>query len=49
MVGRLAHTHDMSEEPDGTNPLLFTAVFLIGIVALVALLYGLAWLMWAGK
>ena len=39
----------MEEEPDSTNPLLFTAVLLVGIVVVVALLYGVVWLMWAGN
>jgi hypothetical protein len=39
----------MDEEPDGTNPLLFTAVLLMGMVVVGAVLYGVVWLMWAGS
>ena len=49
MCRRLAHTADMDEQPDGTNPLLFTAVFLVGVIVVVAVVYGLVWLMWAGN
>jgi hypothetical protein len=39
----------MDGQPDSTNPLLFTAVFLVGVVVVVAALYGFFWLMWAGN
>ena len=39
----------MDRQPDDTNPLLFTAVFLVGVVVVVAVLYGLVWLMYAGN
>lgn len=49
MSGRPAHTDDMDEQPDTTDPLLFTAVVLVGVVVAVAALYGFFWLMWAGN
>jgi len=39
----------MDEQPDGTNPLLFTTLFVVGLVVVVALVYGFIWLMWAGN
>jgi hypothetical protein len=47
--GRVAHTDVEEDEPDDTNPLLFTAVFLGGVVVVVATLYGFFWLMYSGN
>ena len=53
------HTHGVNEQPDDANGdvgdaqpgdvMLFLAVLLVGIVVVVALLYGFFWLMWAGN
>lgn len=48
VTGRVAHTGGMDRQPDDTNPLLFTAMFLVGVVV-VAVLYGLVWLMYGGN
>jgi hypothetical protein len=44
---RRYHAH--SRPRGDTNPLLITAVFLVGVVVVVAVLYGLVWLLYAGN
>ena len=44
----LAHTRGMDEGPDNINPLVITAVLLVGIVVVVAGLYGFAWVFLGG-